>query len=369
MDRRVALVTGCTGQTGSFLCELLLSKGYSVHGIIRRSSSFNTERLDSFFDKLHLYHGDVLDPLSLRTIIGKAKPDEVYNLAAQSHVKVSFDQPVYSVETVAMGCLHLLEAVREYRDSTHKEVRFYQASSSEMFGDSPAPQSETTPFRPRSPYACAKVYAYHQTVNYREAYGLYASNGILFNHESPRRGETFVTRKITRAASRIYYGLQDKLHLGNLDAKRDWGYAGDYADAIWRILQQDTPDDFVVATGLSLTVRAWLELAFSYIDKRWEDYVAIDQRYMRPTEVPDLRGDPTKAKRVLGWTAATSPQKLCDMMMKSDMELAAWEAKRRQFEQTAEPAPVVTTREAERLIARSNKRIGHMRGMKKTKIA
>jgi GDPmannose 4,6-dehydratase len=347
MDRRIALITGITGQTGSYLAELLLSKGYEVHGIIRRSSSFNTERIDHIFDKLHLHYGDLLDPLSLRTIVGKCQPDEVYNLAAQSHVKVSFDQPVYSVETVAMGCLHILEAVRDYRDTTHKEVRFYQASSSEMFGDSPPPQSETTPFRPRSPYACAKVYAYHQTVNYREAYGLFACNGILFNHESPRRGETFVTRKITRAASRIYHGLQSKLYLGNLDAKRDWGYAGDYAEAIWRIMQHETPDDFVVATGHSIAVSAWLALAFTYIDKQWQEHVEIDSKYLRPTEVPQLQGDPRKAQRVLGWKAATSPRALCDMMMKHDLGLAAWEAKRQRFEQSEPIEPIIRKREAE----------------------
>jgi GDPmannose 4,6-dehydratase len=369
MDRRVALVSGITGQTGSYLSELLLAKGYGVHGIIRRSSSFNTERIDHIFDKLHLHYGDMLDPLSLRTIVGKAKPDEVYNLAAQSHVRVSFDQPVYSVETVAMGCLHLLEAIRDYRDATHREVKFYQASSSEMFGDSPAKQSETTPFRPRSPYACAKVYAYHQTVNYRQAYGLFASNGILFNHESERRGQTFVTRKITMAASRIYYGLQDKLYLGNLDAKRDWGFAGDYADAIWRIVQHSTPDDFVVATGLSLTVRAWLELAFSYIDRDWRDHVVIDQRYLRPSEVPDLCGDASKAKRLLGWEATTKPQQLCDQMMKHDLRLAAWEAKRKQFEADGVQAEIVDKRDAEQRMAVAKKRVGYGKGAKKTKIA
>ena len=332
MDRRVALVTGCTGQTGSFLCELLLAKGYTVHGIIRRSSSFNTSRIDHVFDKLHLHYGDLLDPLSLRTIIGKAKPDEIYNLASQSHVGVSFTQPVYSVETVAMGALHVLEAVRDYRDATGRDVRFYQASSSEMFGNAPPPQSETTPFRPRSPYACAKVYAYWQTVNYREAYGLHASNGILFNHESPRRGETFVTRKITRAAARIAYGLQDKLYLGNLDAKRDWGYAGDYADAIWRIVQQETPDDYVIATGVSLSVRAWLDLAFDCIGKRWQDHVEVDPKYLRPTEVPALCGDASKARDMLGWQPQTTPSILCTMMMDHDLELAAWEAERGRFD-------------------------------------
>jgi len=323
---QTALVSGITGQTGSYLAELLLAKGYIVHGVIRRSSSFNTARIDHIFDKLHLHYGDLLDPLSLRTIIGKSKPDEVYNLGCQSHVKVSFDQPCYSVETAAMGCLHMLEAVRDYRDATGHGVRFYQASSSEMFGDSPAPQDETTPFRPRSPYACAKVYAYHQTVNYREAYGLHACNGILFNHESPRRGETFVTRKITRAAGRIHHGLQDKLVLGNLDARRDWGFAGDYADAIWRIVQHDTPDDFVVATNMSLSVRDWLDMAFRHIGKQWEDHVEVDPRYFRLTEVLDLCGDYSKAERLLGWRPATSPGDLCRMMMDHDLELAAWEA-------------------------------------------
>lgn len=330
---KVALVLGVTGQTGSYLAEFLLGRGYHVHGIIRRSSSFNTGRIDHLYDhpRLQLHYGDVLDPLSIRGVLGRTKPQEVYNLAAQSHVKVSFDQPCYSVATVADGALNILEAVRDYRDSTSQSIRYYQASSSEMFGDAKPPQSETTPFSPRSPYACAKVYAYHQTKNYREAYGLHASNGILFNHESPRRGETFVTRKITRAAARIYYGLQKKLILGNLDAKRDWGFAGDYADAIWRIVQQEKPDDFVIGTGVSISVRVWLEFAFSLVGLNWHDYVETDERYLRPAEVNHLQADASKAKRILGWQAETRQRELCDMMMVHDLELAAKEANERTF--------------------------------------
>lgn len=325
---RIALITGISGQTGSYLAELLLDKGYEVHGVIRRSSSFNTARIDHIFDRLHLHYGDVLDPLSLRRILSIATPDEVYNLAAQSHVKVSFDQPVYSVESVAMGCLHMLEAVRDYRDMMKPNVRFYQASSSEMFGNSPAPQNENSRFQPCSPYACAKVYAFHQTINYREAYGLWGANGILFNHESPRRGETFVTRKITRAAGRITHGLQTDLRLGELDAVRDWGYAGDYAEAIWRILQAEKPDDFVVATGLGLSVRDWLELVFSHalVKARWQDVVVIDERYVRPAEVWNLRGDASKARRILDWQPRHTIKALADMMVESDYRLAAAEA-------------------------------------------
>lgn len=330
---KVALVTGITGQTGSYLAELLLGKGYAVHGIIRRSSSFSTGRIDHLLSNpaLRLHYGDVCDPLSIRRVLGGVNPQEVFNLAAQSHVQVSFGQPCYSVETVATGALNMLEAVRDHRDSTGSDVRYYQASSSEMFGSAMPPQSETTPFHPRSPYACAKVYAYHQTINYREAYGLHASNGILFNHESPRRGETFVTRKITRAAGRIYYGLQDKLHLGNLDAKRDWGFAGDYADAIWRIVQQPKPDDYVIATGLALSVQAWLELVFSAIGRDWRDHVVVDERYMRPAEVNHLCGDPSKAIAKLGWTPKVKAVKLCDMMLRHDLALAAQEANHRTF--------------------------------------
>lgn len=330
---KVALITGVTGQTGSYLAELLLDRGYSVHGIIRRSSSFNTGRIDHVYDhpRLRLHYGDVCDPLSIRRVLRDAQPQEIYHLACQSHVKVSFDQPCYSVDTVAAGSLNMLEAVRDYIDAEGRPVRYYQASSSEMFGSAPPPQSESTPFHPRSPYACGKVYAFHQTVNYREAYGIHASNGILFNHESPRRGETFVTRKITRAAARIYYKLQSKLYLGNLDAKRDWGYAGDYAEAIWKIVQQKKPDDYVIATGVSLSVRAWLEIVFSALGLDWEDHVVEDERYMRPAEVNHLCGDPSKAIEKLGWYPKTSAVQLADMMLRHDLALAAQEANQKQF--------------------------------------
>ena len=330
---KVALVTGITGQTGSYLAELLLERGYTVHGIIRRASSFNTGRIEHLYshERLQLHYGDVCDPLSIRRVLGLVNPSEVYNLAAQSHVQVSFQQPCFSVQTVADGALHVLEAVRDHREATGSDVRYYQASSSEMFGSAMPPQSESTPFHPRSPYACAKAYAFFQTQNYREAYGMHASNGILFNHESPRRGETFVTRKITRAAGRIYYGLQDKLHLGNLDAKRDWGFAGDYADAIWRIVQQPKPDDYVVATGLALSVQAWLELVFSAIGRDWRDHVVIDERYMRPAEVNHLCGNPAKVMAATGWKPTTIAVKLCDMMLRHDMALAAQEANQKTF--------------------------------------
>ena len=332
MDRRVALVTGITGQDGSYLAELLLDKGYTVHGVIRRSSSFNTQRLDPFFDKLHLHYGDLTDPMGLRRILSQTRPDEIYNLGAQSHVKVSFDQPIYTANTVAMGTLHVLEAVRDYRDTTNPNVRLYQASSSEMFGASPPPQNESTAFNPRSPYACSKVFAHHQAIGYRDAYGLWIGIGILFNHESPRRGETFVTRKITRAAGRIKCGLQEKLLLGNLDAKRDWGFAGDYAEAMWRMLQHSEPDVFVIATGQSWTVREWLELAFSHVDLDWTEYVVSDSRYLRPTEVESLCGDASKAERVLGWTPTVNASELCRMMMDSDLQLAEWEAHKGRFD-------------------------------------
>ena len=329
MSKR-ALISGITGQDGSYLAELLLEKGYEVHGIMRRSSSFSTGRIDHLYQdqhegdvRLRLHYGDLLDPLSLRRLMSKVQPDEVYNLAAQSHVATSFDQPVYSVETVAMGTLAMLEALRDYCEVSGKSVRFYQASSSEMFGQTPQdPQSETTPFYPRSPYACAKVYAYWQTINYREAYGLYACNGILFNHESPRRGETFVTRKITRAATRIKLGLQQRLHLGNLDAKRDWGFAGDYVEAMWLMLQQEDPDDFVVATGQSHSVRQFLDSVFGLLGMNWSDHVQIDSRYLRPTEVSSLRGDAGKARDLLGWRATTTFDELVRTMVDADMELA-----------------------------------------------
>jgi GDPmannose 4,6-dehydratase len=316
-----ALITGITGQDGSYLAELLLGKGYEVHGLIRRSSSFNTGRIDHIFDRLHLHYGDMLDASSLRHVLSVARPDEVYNLAGQSHVGTSFDIPVYTAETIHLGALNLLEAVRDYVRTTD-DVRYYQASSSELFGDSPAPQGFLTPFRPRSPYAIAKLAAYWQTINYRQAYGLFACNGILFNHESPRRGETFVTRKITRAATRIKLGLQNKLYLGNLQARRDWGYAPEYVDAMWRMLQHDEPGDFVVATGLSHTVQEFAAAAFAALDLDWRQWVVEDRRYHRPTEVDDLRGDPGTINHVLGWHAETGMAALIEKMIAADMRLA-----------------------------------------------
>jgi GDPmannose 4,6-dehydratase len=320
-----ALITGVTGQDGSYLAELLLDKGYHVWGVTRRSSSFNTGRIDHLYKDLHerpqlrLVYGDLTDGGNLSTIINDIKPDEVYNLGAQSHVRVSFDMPVYTVDTDALGTLRLLEAIR----SCDKPMRFYQASSSEMYGKVvEKPQSEKTPFYPRSPYGCAKVYSFWQTVNYREAYGLFACNGILFNHESPRRGETFVTRKITRAATLIKLGLQKKLYLGNLDAKRDWGFAGDYVEAMWLMLQQDKPDDYVVATGESHSVREFVEDVFSYLDLDWQKYVEIDQRYFRPSEVDYLQGDPSKAKKVLKWEPKVTFKELAKMMADADMKIA-----------------------------------------------
>ncbi|BCX12398.1 MAG: GDP-mannose 4,6-dehydratase [Thermosynechococcus sp.] len=326
-DRKRALITGITGQDGSYLSELLLEKGYEVHGIIRRTSTFNTDRIDHIYVDPHqegatlrLHYGDLTDGGTLRRIIELSQPDEIYNLGAQSHVRVSFDAPQYTVETVAMGTLRLLEAIREYQERSGKQVKFYQAGSSEMFGlVQEVPQRETTPFYPRSPYACAKVYAHWQTVNYREAYHLFACNGILFNHESPRRGETFVTRKITRAVARIVAGQQNKLYLGNLDAKRDWGYAKDYVRAMWLMLQQEQPDDYVVATGETHSVREFLELAFGYVGLNWEDYVEFDPRYLRPTEVDLLLGDPTKAKTVLGWQPSVTFPELVALMVEADL--------------------------------------------------
>ncbi len=327
-----ALITGITGQDGSYLAELLLEKGYEVHGIIRRASTFNTDRIDHLYRdphdpdaRLFLHYGDLTDGTGLRRILERVQPDEIYNLAAQSHVKVSFEQPEYTADVVATGTLRLLEALRDYMQISGREVRFYQAGSSEMFGAAPPPQSEKTPFYPRSPYAVAKVAAYWYAVNYREAYGMFIANGILFNHESPRRGETFVTRKITRAAGRIKLGLQKKLYLGNLDAKRDWGFAGDYVEAMWRMLQQPEPDDYVVATGESYSVREFLEEAFGLLDLDWRDYVEIDPRYFRPTEVDYLLGDPTKAKKKLGWEPKVSFKELVKMMVEHDLELARQE--------------------------------------------
>lgn len=316
-----ALITGVTGQDGSYLAELLLGKGYEVHGVIRRSSSFNTERLDPIYQdphvpgaRLRLHYGDLDDASSLNRILRTVRPDEVYNLGAQSHVKVSFDVPEYTASTVAMGTLRLLEAIRE----TGLSPRFYQASSSEMFGAAPPPQDETTPFLPRSPYACAKVFAHQLCQNYRQAYGMFICCGILFNHESERRGIPFVTRKITRAAARIRHGLDQKLYLGNLEARRDWGFAGDYVDAMWRMLQQDSPDDFVIATGESHSVRDCCEIAFSVLDLDWRKHVEIDPRYLRPTEVDHLRGNAAKAERVLGWKPTVRFRQLIEMMVRAD---------------------------------------------------
>jgi len=322
MGKKVALVTGITGQDGSYLAELLLSKDYVVHGIIRRSSSFNTDRIDHVYNHadLHLHYGDLSDGTAVSKLIKKIMPDEIYNLGAQSHVRVSFDQPVYTVDVDALGVLRLLEVIRELRQE--KQIKFYQASSSEMFGSAPPPQNEDTPFHPRSPYGCAKVYSYWQTVNYREAYDLFACNGILFNHEGPRRGETFVTRKITRAATRIKLELQDKLYLGNLDARRDWGSSQDYVEAMWMMLQHDKPGDYVVATGEAYSVKEFVEEVFDYLDLNWEDHIEIDPRYFRPSEVDVLLGDPSKAKKVLGWEPKTSFKELVMQMVDSDMEIA-----------------------------------------------
>lgn len=325
---KVALITGVTGQDGSYLSELLLEKGYEVHGIIRRTSTFNTDRIDHIYQDPHqedarffLHYGDLTDGTTLRRILEDVKPDEVYNLGAQSHVRVSFDAPEFTVDSVAMGTLRLLEAIRDYQQRTGANIRYYQAGSSEMFGKvQEIPQRETTPFYPRSPYACGKVYAHWQTVNHRESYNLFACNGILFNHESPRRGETFVTRKITMAIARIVAGQQKKLYLGNLDSKRDWGYAKDYVVAMWLMLQQDSPDDYVVATGETHSVREFLELAFSHVNLNWEDYVAFDERYLRPAEVDLLIGDPTKAKEKLGWQPSVTFPELVDLMVDADLE-------------------------------------------------
>ncbi|AKG20042.1 GDP-mannose 4,6-dehydratase [Calothrix sp. 336/3] len=323
-----ALITGITGQDGSYLSEFLLEQGYEVHGIIRRTSTFNTDRIDHIYEdphkdgvRLFLHYGDLTDGTTLRRILEEVQPTEIYNLGAQSHVRVSFDSPEYTVDAVGMGTLRLLEAIRDYQHRTGIQVRFYQAGSSEMYGLVQAvPQSETTPFYPRSPYACAKVYAHWQTVNYRESYGMFACNGILFNHESPRRGETFVTRKITMAVARILAGKQKKLYMGNLDAKRDWGYAKDYVRAMWMMLQQNQPDDYVVATGETHTVREFLELAFSYVNLNWQDYVEFDERYLRPAEVDLLIGDATKARQKMGWTPSVTFQQLVALMVEADLQ-------------------------------------------------
>lgn len=326
-----AFITGITGQDGSYLTELLLSKGYEVHGLIRRSSSFNTARIDHLYMdphimgvKLFLHYGDLADSSRLTKLLYELQPDEVYHLGAQSHVRVSFDIPEYTGDVTGIGTARILEALRE--TGLHKAVRFYQASSSELFGlVAETPQRETTPFHPRSPYGVAKLYSYWMTVNYREAYAMHASNGILFNHESPRRGGTFVTRKITQAATRIKLGLQDKLFLGNLEARRDWGFAGDYVEAMWLMMQQDQPDDYVVATGETHSVREFCEAAFSMLDLDWQKYVCHDARYERPSEVELLLGDATKARRKLGWTPKVTFHELVRMMLDSDMKLAEQE--------------------------------------------
>ena len=319
-----ALITGITGQDGSYLAELLLSKGYEVHGIIRRASTFNTERIDHLYQDLHgpavklqLHYGDLSDSVNLVKLLYNLKPDEIYHLAAQSHVRVSFDIPEYTADITGVGTMRILEAIRE----TGVPTRFYQASSSEMYGQvAEIPQRETTPFHPRSPYGVAKVFAYWSTVNYRESYGLHASNGILFNHESPRRGETFVTRKITRAVAYIKAGLQDKLYLGNLDATRDWGYAKEYVEAMWLMLQQDRPDDYVIATGETHTIQEFCEIAFGRAGLDWQKYVDFDKRYLRPAEVDILIGDPAKARRVLGWEPKTKFKELAELMVDADIQ-------------------------------------------------
>ena len=319
-----AFITGITGQDGSYLAELLLEKGYEVHGLIRRASTFNTSRIDHIFkdphesgSRLHLHYGDVTDAAGMTNLVREIAPDEIYNLAAQSHVMVSFSMPTYTANVDAVGTVTLLEAIR----SSGIQTKFYQASTSELFGSTPPPQNEKSMFRPRSPYAAAKLYAYWATVNYREAYGIHATNGILFNHESPRRGETFVTRKITRAIAAITAGSQQKLFLGNLSAIRDWGYAKEYVESMWQMLQQDLPDDYVVATGVGATIEDFCQIAFSHVGLRWQDYVEIDSKYLRPTEVQALIGDPSKAQDKLGWRAQTKWDELARLMVDADIKL------------------------------------------------
>jgi GDPmannose 4,6-dehydratase len=321
---KTAFITGITGQDGSYLAELLLDKGYTVHGLIRRASTFNTHRIDHLYTdphdpdaRLFLHYGDLTDSSRLTTLLEKVGPDEVYHLAAQSHVRVSFDEPEYTGDVTGLGTTRILEAIR----AAQVPAKFYQASTSEMFGSTPPPQSEISPLQPRSPYAAAKVYAYWATRNYREAYGMFAVNGILFNHESPRRGETFVSRKISMAAARVASGEQQYLYLGNLDARRDWGYAKEYVEAMWLMLQADEPDDFVVATGTAYSVRDFLGFAFGHVGLDWEKYVKFDERYLRPTEVDELVGDPAKARRVLGWAARTQVPVLAALMVEADQEL------------------------------------------------
>lgn len=323
-ERKVAFITGITGQDGSYLTELLLDKGYVVHGLIRRASSFNTHRIDHLFQdpheaklKLILHYGDMSDGAGLTNLITAIRPTEIYNLAAQSHVKVSFSMPHYTANVDGIGAVTILEAIR----SSGLNCRYYQASTSELFGSTPPPQSEVSNFHPRSPYAAAKLYAYWVTINYREAYGIHASNGILFNHESPRRGETFVTRKISRAVAAIVHGKQKKLYLGNLDAIRDWGYAKEYVEGMWLMLQQENPDDYVAATGVGATIREFCEAAFTRVNLNWEDYVEFDSQYLRPTEVDALIGDASKAKQILGWQAKTHWKALAELMVDADIEL------------------------------------------------
>jgi len=327
-----ALITGITGQDGAYLTEFLLGKGYEIHGLLRRASLFNTDRIDHLYHDPHLsgaslalHYGDLTDGTALRRVLEKVDPDEVYNLGAQSHVKVSFEIPEYTADVVALGTLRLLEALRDHVANGGKKLRYYQAGSSEMFGAAPPPQNEQTPFHPRSPYAVSKLAAHWYAVNYREAYGLFICNGILFNHESPKRGETFVSRKVTRAVGRIKEGLQEKLFLGNLDAKRDWGYAGDYVAAMWRMLQQETPDDYVVATGEAHSVRELVETAFAELDLDWRKHVELDPRYLRPTEVDALQGDATKARQRLGWSPRVGFKELIRMMVQNDLTLARQE--------------------------------------------
>jgi GDPmannose 4,6-dehydratase len=342
MTAKRALITGITGQDGSYLAELLLSKGYEVFGIVRRSSSFNTERIDHLYQdphepntRLRLLYGDLNDSSSLNNILRKTQPDEIYNLGAQSHVRVSFDIPEYTGEVSGLGTVRLLEAIRE----TGIEPKFYQASSSELYGKVvETPQTELTPFYPRSPYACAKAYAYYITVNYRESYGMFACNGILFNHESERRGETFITRKVTRAATRIKLGLQNKLYLGNIDARRDWGYAKDYVAAMWLMLQADRPDDYVIATGETHSVRELLDEAFGCLDLDWNDHVEIDPRYYRPAEVDVLQGDYSKARQALGWQPQVKFKELIQLMVDHDLRLARDEAESQKIKGYDEPA-------------------------------
>ncbi|MFA6035790.1 MAG: GDP-mannose 4,6-dehydratase [Candidatus Micrarchaeia archaeon] len=327
-----ALITGITGQDGSYLAEFLLSKGYTVHGIIRRASTFNTKRIDHLIKDMHdpsaklvLYYGDFTDSSSISDAISRSEPDEVYHLAAQSHVRTSFDIPEYTGDVTGLGTVRILEAIRRSK----KDIRFYQASSSEMFGNAPAPQSEATPFNPQSPYACSKVYAYYITLNYRKSYNIFASNGILFNHESPRRGETFVTRKITRGLARILAGKEKYLYLGNIDAKRDWGFAGDFVEAMWKIVNYKVPEDFVIATGETHSVKDFLQEAFSLVGKDWKDYVKIDPRYFRPSEVDLLQGDYSKARKLLGWEPKVKFKELVRMMVEADMQAEGVGAKTR----------------------------------------